>query len=799
MRAPKRPDEAARLAAVERHRLPEPDYGSVLRELVAYAAEVCDAPVSLVSMVEEDRQRFLAEVGFGRSETTLDESICAHTILESGILEVPDAFADPRFADNPLVTGDPRVRFYAGISVRTDEGLPLGAFCVLDTKPRVLTEFQRRTLALLGKQAEAQIKLQQRTRELGLERNEAEAARGATEDAAKLLRLVIDRMPVRVCYVDAEFRYRFVNQAFETHFRTVQHAIVGRTVEEVLGGEVWRATESPIRRALAGETHVQELEVPYAEGVRHVSVVYAADPDEEGTVRGVVCYTTDVTDQRRLERDLANEKSRLAQLLDRAPAFTALLEGPDLRFTYVNEDYRKLVGHRDVLGLPVREALPELMGQGYFEALERVLTTGESFGGDELHVRLQRVPEGPTEERYVNLLYQAMFDADGKAFGVFAHGVDVTPQVLARRALAEREELFRTVYDQAPDDAILILDLDRRLLAWNPAAERICGWTSEEALGGPIDLIFTPEDRASGVPDREVAAAARDGKVADERWHVRKDGRRFWSSGTMNSLHRGDGTVRGFLKVFRDASERHEMERRIREMNEALESKVAERTAQLEKAVREAEGFNYSISHDLRAPLRAMASTSSILLEELGADLGEEHRALLTRQAENANRLGRLIDELLRLSRLARAEVRRQTLDLTEMARSVFEELRRHERTNGCAFDIDGGMVAEGDAGLVRTVLQNLIGNALKFSPSGGVVRMGQDGDVFSLSDEGVGFDVKFAPKIFLPFERLVTEDAFPGTGIGLANVKRIVERHGGRVWVESAPGEGSTFFFTLR
>jgi len=220
---------------------------------------------------------------------------------------------------------------------------------------------------------------------------------------------------------------------------------------------------------------------------------------------------------------------------------------------------------------------------------------------------------------------------------------------------------------------------------------------------------------------------------------------------------------------------------------------VKSQTAEIQAALKEAEAFNYSISHDLRSPLRAIAWTSSILLEEAGAFLNEEHVALLERQYVSAKKLGQLIDELLRLSRFGRAEVIRQPLDITRKVKSLVEQLGMR-----CEVEVQEGMVANADAGLVRTVLQNLLDNACKFSPARGRVFVGQRDGVFSVRDEGIGFDMQFAAKIFLPFERLVADSEFPGTGIGLANVDRIVKRHGGRVWVESEVGQGTTFFFTL-
>ncbi len=161
-------------------------------------------------------------------------------------------------------------------------------------------------------------------------------------------------------------------------------------------------------------------------------------------------------------------------------------------------------------------------------------------------------------ERWVVARGRVERDAAGRPVRFPGVIVDVTDRRAAEADLRAERELLRTVFDQAPDDAILVMDAGRVLTAWNPAAERITGWTAAEAVGQPADIIFTPEDRAAGVPARETGRAAADGKAADERWHVRRDGSRFWGSGTMNALHHADGTVRGFLKVFRDATERHE-------------------------------------------------------------------------------------------------------------------------------------------------------------------------------------------------------------------------------------------------
>ena len=249
----------------------------------------------------------------------------------------------------------------------------------------------------------------------------------------------------------------------------------------------------------------------------------------------------------------------------------------------------------------------------------------------------------------------------------------------------------------------------------------------------------------------------------------------------------------------RQAMTQMELRRRVREgeaereriarAEEILREAVEVRTKELREAIEEAERFNYSISHDLRTPLRAISATSRMLLEEAGPALDAESREHLERQSHNARRLGLLIDGLLRLSRLGRVELNRSLLDVSAIAHAVVDEIVRAEDAP-CEVTIEEGMHAEGDPALVRLVLANLVENACKFSHGEGRVRVYRDGEAFAVSDEGIGFDMAYAKKLFLPFERLVGEGEFSGTGIGLANVERIVRRHGGRVWRRARPGK---------
>ena len=274
--------------------------------------------------------------------------------------------------------------------------------------------------------------------------------------------------------------------------------------------------------------------------------------DEDGRVAGVLVTLSETTQRVLADRRFAFERERQARMFEQAPGFIAMLRGPDHVFEVANAAYRQLVGHRDVVGLALREALTEVEGQGFIDLLNHVMATGEPYSGRSVPISLQAFPGAPVEHRFLDFIYQPVIDANGAVTGIFIEGSDVTDRVRVNADLRLSEGRYRQIVEGAEDFAIVSLDDAGIISDWNTGAENILGWTRDDAAGQPFALIFTPGDVAAGVPDAEMARALKDGRAVDERWHLKRDGSRFWGSGLTMRLDGG-----GYLKMFRDRTAEH--------------------------------------------------------------------------------------------------------------------------------------------------------------------------------------------------------------------------------------------------
>lgn len=354
--------------------------------------------------------------------------------------------------------------------------------------------------------------------------------------------------------------------------------------------------------------------------------------------------------------------------------------------------------------------------------------------------------------------------------------------------VADRTRLLREqarIIDEI-HDAVLSIDMAGLLTSWNQGAERLFGYTAQQIVGRNACILF-PNAQAVLDPQHIQNGQAFEAPI------LRKNGDTLFAHLSISALHNEAQEISGYACYAMDISARKQ-----------AETLVARRTTELEASNRELEAFSYSVSHDLRAPLRSIDGFSQALIEDCSEKLDQTGNEYLGRIRRAAQRMGLLIDDMLRLARVTRADMRYAQVDLSDLAASVVTDLERPQSAAHAAISVQAGLSAFGDPALLRIVMENLLGNAIKFTgktPQPNIMvgaERQQSGLVYCVRDNGAGFDMTFAGKLFGAFQRLHREEEFPGTGIGLATVKRIIRRHGGEVWVESAIGKGTTFYFTL-
>jgi PAS domain S-box-containing protein len=448
----------------------------------------------------------------------------------------------------------------------------------------------------------------------------------------------------------------------------------------------------------------------------------------------------------------------------------------------VNKKIAESMGMRTVVNIPIM----------LFDRHMGCVGTG-TFGDEGV-----RVPSG-SEQKYLIAMASHM-----------AVALDRIHLLAERRkaemALRELNSDFVTLLEST-GDYIYFKDQDSRIRFCSQTLANITGFPSWRDMIGKHDLEIFPEDTARIYYEEELPIF-KEGKALLNKTDPYYDaqGKPGWVNSNKWPVFSDDKkTVVGIFGISRDITELKEAEDKVNELNSDLEQRVNERTAQLEAANKELESFSYSVSHDLRAPLRAIDGFSHILLDDYSAKLDEEGRRLLNVVSDNTNRMGQLIDDILKFSRTGRLELNFSEIDMEGMARSVVEELQ----TGAVAgrklqVEIDHLPSAMGDQSMMHQVFVNLLSNAIKFTGSKETAMIKVGGSiegneaVYYVKDNGAGFDMQYADKLFGVFQRLHGMNEFEGTGIGLAIVKRIINRHGGRVWAEGKVNEGATIYFAL-
>ena len=529
-----------------------------------------------------------------------------------------------------------------------------------------------------------------------------------------------------------------------------------------------------------------------------------------------------------IEADLTRQ--RLQDLFMDAPAIICVLHGPQHIYELANPLYMQVVGHKDIIGKTVREASPELVDWGYAELLDRVYATGEPFIGKEQPAKFNRKNKNNTEDIYFNFVYQPTRNATGEVDGILIHAVEVTEQVRARKNLKENQERLELAQKSGRIGTFeWILAINQ--IIWTPELEALYGLPPGGFEGKYENWASRVHPDDLPVAEENIQKAIAGGPPYNVEFRVIwPDGMQHWIQGKGNVDYNEQGEPWRMIGVNMDVTERKEAElqlselyQSLRDLNATLEAQVVQRTEalnqsnlELQRSNNELQEFAYVASHDLQEPLRKIQAFGNLLEEEYGQAVGEG-RMYIERMRNAAARMRVLIDDLLAFSRVTTKAQPFVPVDLNAVAQQVVDDLSpRLESTHG-SIELGKLPTINADAQQMYQMLQNLLGNAVKFHKpdlpplvkvSSEVLPASTEPNVegvesevhylLRIEDNGIGFDEKYTDRIFTVFQRLHGKDRYEGTGIGLAVVRKIVERHGGTIVASSSPGKGATFLVTL-
>jgi PAS domain S-box-containing protein len=617
----------------------------------------------------------------------------------------------------------------------------------------------------------------------------------ALRDSERHFRAMYELAPLAYQSLDATGTILDVNAAWLELFQRRKEDVLGRFI----GDYLTEASQTALGERFASfmwdnHTEGNVFEVIRGDGERRLATVNGRIArDGAGEFLCTHCILTDITGRIEQERQLRLS----ASVFEHANEAIAITDA-QANIVTVSPRFTEITGYspEEVIGKNPRILQSGRQDAAFYRTMWAALASAAGHWSGEI---LNKRKDGSLYPEWLSV--SAVRNDAGGVTNYVAIFTDLSERVAAEEAVRSSEQRYRTMFESAPE-GVWIIGADTYTIEVNQHLCDLLGYTREDMLGKvPFDftdaensLIFEEQmHRRSTTTKRNYEIALR-----------HRDGHNIPVHFSATNLQGEDGSLTAVLALVTDITERKAHERERRRLHDELEQRVVERTRALQTANRELEAFSYSVSHDLRAPLRAINGFSHALDEEYGHLLDDNGKNYLSRVRAGSERMGELIDHLIELSQLSRREMEIVPVDLSRIAGEVAAELQDGESSRQVEWIIAAELHAQGDAILLRVVLMNLLSNAWKYTArrSGARIELGLDGthgrQAFFVQDNGAGFDMAHVGKLFGAFQRLHSPADYPGNGIGLATVARIIHRHGGEVWAEGRAGEGATFHFTL-
>ena len=507
-------------------------------------------------------------------------------------------------------------------------------------------------------------------------------------------------------------------------------------------------------------------------------------------------------------------KRRTAQLTESENRFRQLADNINAAFWISTADWNEMIyvspGYEKIWGLPranlysnARSWIDRVHPDDRVQILADIAAKSPPDQHNPAFHEYRINPPNGTE-RWISTRVYPVYDSSGKIYRIAGLSEDITARKQTELDLVHSKAELETIFNSI-SDVVLYSDTDRRLIHVNPATETTFGYRSEELIGRNTEIFYTDKVDFTQQGNRQFSKTSDIKSASYEMRYRRKDGSTFIGETFGGKVFDNKGQLIGFIGVIRDVTRRKEVEAELLQHQEHLEELVTERTAELSNLNHELEAFSYSVSHDLRAPLRAINGFSALLCEEFQGKLSADAIDYLGRIQTASVKMGRLIDDLITISRVSRVDLNKETIDLSAMVEEILTSHHVAEPDRKVSWEVEKGLSVKADRTLIHVMMQNLLGNAWKYTAKTPEAKirfyrrsMNGEPDAFCLEDNGTGFDTQYKHKIFKPFERLHANTEFEGTGIGLATVQRVIKRHAGQIWVESTLGEGSRFYFRL-